>query len=101
MNSGLFEFEISNLKSQMNRAKVIGTTTATIKHDALNGWTMLVVQPLLVDGGDDGTPLVAIDNLGSGIGDEVIITSDGKSVRESMGTNNTPVRWMVIAQPDN
>ncbi len=84
----------------MNLARVIGTTTATIKHASLNGWTMLVVQPLLVDGGNDGEPLVAIDHLGSGVGDEVIITSDGKAVREAMGTNNTPVRWMVIAQPD-
>lgn len=85
----------------MNLAKVIGTTTATIKHTALNGWRMLVVQPLLVDGGNDGSPLVAVDHLGSGIGDMVIISSDGKAVREAMGTNNTPVRWMVIAQPDN
>ena len=84
----------------MNLAKVIGTTTATIKHTALNGWRMLVVQPLLVDGGNDGTPLVAVDHLGSGLGDMVIISSDGKAVREAMGTNNTPVRWMVIAQPD-
>ena len=85
----------------MNRAKVIGTTTATIKHASLNGWRMLVVQPLLVDGGNDGEPVIAVDNMGSGIGDDVIITSDGKAVGEAMGTRNTPVRWMVIAQPDN
>ena len=85
----------------MNLAKVIGTTTATIKHTALDGWRMLIVQPLLVDGGDDGTPLVAVDNLGSRVGENVIITSDGKAVREAMGTNTTPVRWMVIAQPDD
>lgn len=85
----------------MNLARVIGTTTATVKHTALNGWRMLIVQPLLVDGGEDGPPLVAVDNLGSRVGESVIITSDGKAVREAMGTNNTPVRWMVIAQPDD
>ena len=53
----------------MNLAKVIGTTTATIKHASLNGWRMLVVQPLLVDGGNDGEPVIAVDNMGSGIGD--------------------------------
>lgn len=84
----------------MNLARVVGTTTATVKHTALDGWRMLIVQPLLVDGGSDGPPLVAIDNLGSRVGEDVIITSDGKSVREAMGTNSTPVRWMVIAQPD-
>lgn len=85
----------------MQLARVIGTTTATIKHSALDGWRMLVVQPLLVDGGSDGAPLVAVDNLGCGVAENVIITSDGKAVREAMGTNNTPVRWMVIAQPDH
>lgn len=85
----------------MNLAKVIGTTTATVKHTALNGWRMLVVQPLLADGTDDGEPLIAIDDLGARVGEAVIITSDGKAVREAMGTNTTPVRWMVMAQPDN
>ena len=84
----------------MNLARVIGTTTATVKHTALNGWRMLIVQPLLADGGSDGSPLVAVDSLGSRVGDNVIITSDGKAVREAMGTDNTPVRWMVVAQPD-
>ena len=84
----------------MNLAKVIGTTTATVKHPSLNGWRMLVVQPLLVDGGEDGEPLVAVDDLGSRVGEDVIITSDGAAVREALGTDCTPVRWMVIAQPD-
>ena len=84
----------------MNLAKVIGTTTSTVKHPSLNGWRMLVVQPLLVDGGEDGDPLVAVDDLGCRVGEDVIITSDGKAVREAMGTENTPVRWIVIAQPD-
>lgn len=85
----------------MNLARVIGTTTATVKHPSLNGWRMLIVQPLLLDGGNDGDPLVAVDDLGSRVGENVIITSDGNAVREAMGTNQTPVRWMVIAQPDS
>jgi ethanolamine utilization protein EutN len=85
----------------MNLAKVIGTTTATVKHTALNGWRMLIVQPLLVDGGSDGSPLIAIDDLGSRVGENVIITSDGRAVREAMGSDKTPVRWMVMAQPDD
>jgi ethanolamine utilization protein EutN len=84
----------------MNLARVIGTTTATVKHTTLNGWRMLIVQPLLVNGGSDGSPLIAVDNLGSRVGENVIITSDGKAVREAMGSDTTPVRWMVMAQPD-
>ena len=84
----------------MNIATVIGHATATVKHPSLNGWRMLVVQPLSAGGGRDGEPLIAIDELGSRIGSKVIITSDGKSVREAMGTETSPVRWMVIGQPD-
>jgi ethanolamine utilization protein EutN len=85
----------------MNLAKVIGTATATIKHPSLIGWRMLVVQPLLPNGGADGEPLLAIDNLGSKVGSQVILSSDGKAVLETMKTKTTPVRWMVIGQPDH
>ena len=81
-------------------SRIVVSSRAIDQHTALDGWRMLIVQPLLVDGSDDGEPFVAVDDLGSGVGETVIITSDGKSVREAMGSNNTPVRWMVIAQPD-
>lgn len=84
----------------MQLATVIGHATATVKHSSMNGWRLLVVQPLLVDGGRDGTPIIAIDELGSQVGQNVIITSDGKTVTEAMKSNSTPVRWIVIGQPD-
>jgi len=84
----------------MNLALVIGNATSTVKHPSMQGWRLLIVQPLTADGGDDGEPLLAIDSLGAPIGGQVIITSDGKEVSEVMGTKTTPVRWMVMAQPD-
>jgi ethanolamine utilization protein EutN len=61
---------------------------------------MLIVQPLDATGGADGEPLIAIDDLGAGRGDVVLMTSDGAAVREMMGTNNTPVRWAVMGIAD-
>jgi ethanolamine utilization protein EutN len=84
----------------MQLAKVIGRATSTTKHKTLQGWKLLVVQPLDVKGGPDGEPFLAIDNMGSGRGDRVMITSDGKYVRELMASNNTPVRWAVIGIQD-
>ncbi|MCA8998788.1 MAG: EutN/CcmL family microcompartment protein [Planctomycetaceae bacterium] len=84
----------------MNLATVIGRATSTVKHPSLNGWRLLVVQPLMADGGDDGPPLLAIDSMGARLGSQVIITSDGKAVSEAMGTKTTPVRWMVLGEPD-
>ena len=86
----------------MQLAKVIGRATATIKHPTLNGWRLVVIQPLLADGGDDGPPQLAIDSLGSSTGSVVIAAADGSAAKEVMGgVKNTPARWVVTAQPDN
>lgn len=84
----------------MNLARVIGHATATVKHPTLAGWRLVVVQPLDAAGGPDGTPLVVIDGLGSSVGQDVIITSDGKGVREMVGASNTPARWAVLGLAD-
>lgn len=84
----------------MQIGRVIGRATATVKHPTLAGWRLLVVQPLDIRGAADGEPLLAIDQLGGGRGDRVILTSDGKAVREMVGSNNTPVRWAVIGLAD-
>jgi ethanolamine utilization protein EutN len=84
----------------MQLGRVIGHATSTIKHATLNGWRMVVVQPLDAAGGEDGTPIIAIDNLGSDKGSQVVLTSDGKGVREMIGSDNTPVRWAVIGIKD-
>jgi ethanolamine utilization protein EutN len=84
----------------MQRANVIGRATATLKHASLNGFRMLIVQPLTVDGGPDGDPQIAVDTLGSKLGDDVIISGDGGAASEIMNVKKTPVRWIVIGQPD-
>ncbi|MFN0195676.1 MAG: EutN/CcmL family microcompartment protein [Planctomycetaceae bacterium] len=84
----------------MQLAKIVGSATSTVKHPTMAGWRMVVAQPLDNRGLPDEFPIVAIDRLGSGIGDTVIITSDGKSVREMIGSPNTPVRWAVIGLAD-
>ena len=84
----------------MQLASVIGHTTSTVKHPSLEGRKMLIVQPLDAEGGDDGDPVIAIDELGCGSGNRVIITSDGQSVRERLGAKNSPVRWSVIGISD-
>lgn len=76
---------------------IAGTATATVKHRSLEGWRLLVVQTLMADGHTpDGEPVLAIDRLGAGQGDTVIISSDGRGTRQMLGTDKTPVRWSVI-----
>ena len=84
----------------MQLGKVIGRATSTVKHPTMNGWRLLLAQPLLRDGNADGAPQLVLDHLGAGRGDMVILSSDGKSARELVGTDQTPVRWTVMGIVD-
>jgi ethanolamine utilization protein EutN len=85
----------------MQTAKIIGTATATVRHASLAGCRLLVAQPLQVDGASpDGEPQLVVDRLGAGLGDVVMITSDGKYVREVLNCDKTPVRWSVLGIKD-
>jgi ethanolamine utilization protein EutN len=85
----------------MQLGLVVGTATATARHPSMRGWKLLVVQPLMADNRrPDGDPQLAIDNLGAGVGQSVMITSDGAGTRALLGTDATPVRWSVIGIPD-
>jgi microcompartment protein CcmK/EutM len=52
-------------------ARVIGDVVATRKEAALEGIKLLVIQPLAADGRDVGRPLVAVDSVGAGVGEQV------------------------------
>ncbi len=55
----------------MQLAKVIGTVVATCKDELLTGVKLLVIQPVDSKGGNDGSPLVAVDTIGAGYGELV------------------------------
>jgi ethanolamine utilization protein EutN len=84
----------------MQLAKVVGRATATVKHPSMNGWRLIIVQPLDLQDSPDGDPQIAICTMGSTEGDRVMITADGNAVKDLMGTAATPVRFAVIGQID-
>jgi ethanolamine utilization protein EutN len=55
----------------MQIARVIGDVVMTRKDDQLIGLTLLVVQPLTPDRQPAGRPLVAVDAVGAGVGEDV------------------------------
>ena len=55
----------------MQLARVIGDVVATRKDENLSGITLLVVQPLTPERQPAGRPLVAVDSIGAGVGEEV------------------------------
>jgi microcompartment protein CcmK/EutM len=84
----------------MQLGAVIGHATSTIKHESFIGWRFLIVQPLNVARLPEADPVLAIDTLGSGVGATVVICSDGKGARQTIGNPKSPVRWYVMAIVD-
>ncbi|MBI3468816.1 MAG: EutN/CcmL family microcompartment protein [Planctomycetes bacterium] len=81
----------------MQLALVIGCATATVRHPSMAGSKLLVVQPLAADEHSaDGEPVLTVDRMGAGRGETVLITSDGRAVREMLDSPATPVRWSVM-----
>lgn len=85
----------------MQLGKVVGSATATQRHRSLAGQKLLIVQPLLADGrSPDGDPQLAVDCVGAGAGQVVMITSDGRFLRELVQDDTTPLRWSIIGMRD-
>ena len=84
----------------MQLAKVIGTAAASLKHLSMESTKMLIVQPQDKAGKADGFPIIAIDGVGAGTGQRVMITSDGRFSRKLLNTDATPVRWTIIGIED-
>ncbi len=70
-----------------------GFATSTVKHSSLVGAKLAVVQPLRSLMAE---LVLAIDVLGAGRGDHVLISSDGKGARELIGDDTSPARWTVV-----
>ena len=77
-------------------ARVIGTVVATRKHELLVGSKIQVVQPLnAITGKPDGEPFVAVDAVGAGVSEEVIVVR-GSSARFAVKKDTVPVDATII-----
>ena len=84
----------------MQLALVQGSATATRKHPSLDGQKLLVCALLGSDRRPAGDPVLALDRHGAGRGDTVILTSDGKGLRDLLGRGDSPARWWTLGLVD-
>ncbi|HEX9722687.1 MAG TPA: EutN/CcmL family microcompartment protein [Vicinamibacteria bacterium] len=52
-------------------AKVIGNVVSTVKDPGLESRKLLIIQPIGLEGQPDGEPLIALDGVSVGVGEEV------------------------------
>ena len=76
--------------------RVIGDVVATQKAPSHVGRKILVVQPLDLDGSDRGEAVLALDAVGAGIGERVLLAAEGYSAMTSVGRPNSPIDMAVI-----
>jgi microcompartment protein CcmK/EutM len=77
-------------------ARVIGDVVATQKVASHEGRKILLLQPLNLDGSDRGEAVLALDAVGAGVGERVLLTNDGFSAMTSVGRPNSPIDSAVI-----
>ena len=84
----------------MQQAVVRGRATSTVKHPSLEGWKLLVCMTLGSQGQPTGDPIIVIDQHGAGVGDTIIVSSDGKGLRALMQDETSPARWWSLGIVD-
>jgi len=84
----------------MQLARVIGTVVATQKHPKFAGAKLLLVQPTTVDDQPRGVPLLAVDSVGAGVHERVLIVIEGRAAGEALGRKGAPVDAAIIGIVD-
>ncbi|HEV2690562.1 MAG TPA: EutN/CcmL family microcompartment protein [Bryobacteraceae bacterium] len=81
-------------------ARVLGELVSTQKHSSHQGRKALIVQPLELDGADRGDPVIAFDAVDAGVGDRVLLVTEGFSAMTSVGRPQSPIDMAVIGVID-
>jgi ethanolamine utilization protein EutN len=77
-------------------ARVVGTMVATQKHRKFEGAKLLMVQPLNLDDTPRGNVLLAVDGVGAGVHEKVLIVIEGRAAGEALGKKGAPVDAAII-----
>ena len=84
----------------MQIARVVGTVVATQKHRKFEGAKLLLVQPLNLDDTPRGTTLLAVDGVGAGVTEKVLIVLEGRAAGEALGRKGAPVDAAIVGIVD-
>ncbi len=84
----------------MRMGRVVGTVVATRKDPSLEGVKLLVVETQNLDMTPDGGYVIAVDAVGAGP-DDVVLLASGSSARQTNVTKDRPVDAVIMAIVDS
>ena len=85
----------------MQLARVVGTVVSTQKHAKFEGAKLLLVQPIGLDDAPRGTALLAVDSVGAGVHEKVLVVIEGRAAGEALGRKLAPVDAAIIGIVDH
>src|SRR5438067_8519082 len=85
----------------MQIARVVGTVVSTQKNRKFEGAKLLLVQPLNPDDTPRGTALLAVDGVGAGVHEKVLVVLEGRAAGEALGRKAAPVDAAVVGIVDS
>jgi ethanolamine utilization protein EutN len=81
--------------------RVCGTVVSTVQHRFYAGKKQLIVRACAPDGSFDGEKyVVAVDLVGAGVGETVLVEDEGNSARQLLDAPNAPVRSVIVGIVD-
>jgi ethanolamine utilization protein EutN len=81
-------------------ARVVGNVVSTQKHSKFQGAKLLLVQPLTVNDEARGPVLLAVDGVGAGVTDKVLVVLEGRAAGEVLGQKGAPVDAAIVGIVD-
>lgn len=80
--------------------RVVGQAVATHKRPQFEGAKLLLVQPEAPDGRPAGATLLAIDSVGAGVSERVLVVIEGRAAGEALGKKLAPVDAAIVGIVD-
>ncbi len=81
--------------------RVCGTVVSTVQHPFYQGKKQLIVRASTPDGAFDGDRyVIAVDLVGAGVGETVLVEDEGNSARQLLDAKDAPVRSVIVGIVD-
>jgi microcompartment protein CcmK/EutM len=80
--------------------RVIGSITSTINHPFYDGKKLLVVERIDTAGAPLADYVIAVDTVGAGAGERVLVLDEGNGARQVLASKDAPVRSVIVGIVD-
>ena len=84
----------------MKLGRVVGNVTSTINTRDFENRTLLLVDLVSPDGAPSGGYQIAVDNIGAGAGETVLLLDEGNGARQVLQAPGAPIRTVVFGSVD-